>query len=70
MASEKSWSALGVYEKEAKASIFGIVLAVITTAETFRSGDAPYKLWMCAIIIASGVFIAKRRMTLALMSES
>ena len=60
MASEKSWSALGVYEKEAKASIFGIVLAVITTAETFRSGDAPYKLWMCAIIIASGVFIAKK----------
>ena len=60
MASEKSWSALGVYEKEAKASIFGIVLAVITTAETFRSGGAPYKLWMSAIIIASGVFIAKK----------
>ena len=60
MASEKSWSALGVYEKEAKVSIFGIVLAVITTAETFRSGGAPYKLWMSAIIIASGVFIAKK----------
>ena len=60
MASEKSWSALGFYEKEAKASIFGIVLAVITTAETFRSGGAPYKLWMSAIIIASGVFIAKK----------
>ena len=60
MASEKSWSALGVYDKEAKASIFGIVLAVITTAETFRSGDAPYKLWMSAIIIASGIFIAKK----------
>jgi hypothetical protein len=60
MASEKSWSALGVYEKEAKASIFGIVLAVITTAETFKSGDSPYKLWMSAIIIASGVFIAKK----------
>ena len=60
MASEKSWSALGVYEKEAKASIFGIVLAVITTAETFRSGGAPYKLWMSAIILASGVFIAKK----------
>ena len=60
MASEKSWSALGVYEKEAKASIFGIVLAVITTAETFRSGDAPYKLWMSAIILASGVYIAKK----------
>jgi hypothetical protein len=60
MASEKSWSALGVFEKEAKASIFGIVLAVITTAETFRSGDAPYKLWMSAIILASGVFIAKK----------
>jgi hypothetical protein len=60
MASEKSWSALGVFEKEAKASIFGIVLAVITTAETFRSGDAPYKLWMSAIILASGVYIAKK----------
>ena len=60
MASEKSWSALGVFEKEAKASIFGIVLAVITTAETFRSGDAPYKLWMSAIILTSGVFIAKK----------
>ena len=60
MASEKSWSALGVYDKEAKASIFGIVLAVITTAETFRSGGAQYKLWMSAIIIASGVFIAKK----------
>ena len=60
MASEKSWSALGVYEKEAKASIFGIVLAVITTAETFKSGDSPYKLWMSVIILASGVFIAKK----------
>ncbi len=60
MASEKSWSALGVFEKEAKASIFGIVLAVITTAETFRSGETPYKLWMSAIILASGLFIAKK----------
>jgi hypothetical protein len=60
MASQKSWSALGVFEKEAKASIFGIALAVITTAETFRSGEAPYKLWMSAIILASGVFIAKK----------
>lgn len=60
MASQKSWSALGVFEKEAKASIFGIVLAVITTAETFRSGDAPYKLWMSVIVLASGVFIAKK----------
>jgi hypothetical protein len=60
MASEKSWSALGVFEKEAKASIFGIVLAVITTAETFRSGETPYKLWMSAIVLASGVFIAKK----------
>jgi len=60
MSSEKSWSALGVFEKEAKASIFGIVLAVITTAETFRSGETPYKLWMSAIVLASGVFIAKK----------
>ncbi len=60
MASGKSWSALGVFEKEAKASIFGIVLAVITTAETFRSGDAPYKLWMSVIVLASGLFIAKK----------
>ena len=60
MASEKSWSALGVFEKEAKASIFGIVLAVITAAETIRTGDAPYKLWMSAMILASGAFIAKK----------
>ena len=60
MASEKSWSALGVYEKEAKASVFGIVLAVITAVETFRTGEAPYKLWMSAMILASGAFIAKK----------
>ena len=60
MASEKNWSALGVYEKEAKSSIFGIVLAVITAAETFRTGEAPYKLWMSAMILASGAFIAKK----------
>jgi hypothetical protein len=60
MASQKSWSALGVFEKDAKSSIFGIVLAVITAAETFRTTDAPYKLWMSAMILASGAFIAKK----------
>ena len=60
MASEKIWSALGVFEKEARESIFGIVLAVITAAETIRTGDAPYKLWMSAMILASGAFIAKK----------
>jgi hypothetical protein len=60
MASEKSWSALGVYEKEAKANIYGILLAVITAVETLRSGQAPYKLWLSTIIIASGVFLVKK----------
>ena len=60
MSSDKSWSLLGAYDKEAKSSIFGIVLAVITAAETFRTGDAQYKLWMSVIILASGAFIAKK----------
>ncbi|CAN2175411.1 hypothetical protein MCEMRE26_00154 [Candidatus Nanopelagicaceae bacterium] len=60
MASQKSWSALGVYEKEAKVNTFGIILAVITAAETLRSGEAPYKQWMSALILVSGVFIAKK----------
>ena len=60
MASEKSWRALGVYEKEAKASTFGIVLPVITTAETFRSGGTPYKLWMIENMLAYGGFLVKK----------
>jgi len=60
MASGKSWSLLGVFNKEAKASVFGMALAVITAAETFRSNDAQYKSWMSIIILVSGAFIGKK----------
>ena len=40
-----------------------MVLAVIIASETFSHQDASYALWMSAIILIAGGFIAKKALT-------
>lgn len=54
------WSLLGHYDRTARNSSFGYVLAIIVAMETFNSSGHRYKTWMCYLIIASGIYIAKK----------
>lgn len=54
------WSLLGQYDRTAKNSYFGYVLAVLVAMETFNKSGQTYKVWMCALVLASAIFIAKK----------
>ncbi|CAN2225665.1 hypothetical protein MCEMRE196_01366 [Candidatus Nanopelagicaceae bacterium] len=60
---EKSWTLLGHYDPKAKNSFFGMALSVFVAAETFGSHNHKYKYWMCILILASAVFIAKKALS-------
>jgi hypothetical protein len=59
----QGWSLLGRFESAARTSVFGMVLAVIIASETFSHKDASYALWMSAIVLIAGGFIAKKALT-------
>lgn len=54
------WSLLGQYDRAARNSSFGYVLAILVAMETFNSSGHRYKIWMSLLVIASGAYIFKK----------
>ena len=54
------WTLLGQYDRAAKNSYFGYVLAVLVAMETFNKSGQRYKVWMCALILVSAIYITKK----------
>ncbi len=57
---EKSWTLLGHFEKTARTSFFGMALAVYVALETFGAHGYRYKISMCALVLLSAIYIAKK----------
>jgi hypothetical protein len=53
-----SWSLLGIFDRQARNSFFGMALSIFIAAETFGSHGHRYKILMCALILVSAVVIA------------
>lgn len=57
---EKSWTLLGTYDPQARTSFFGMALAFYIAAETFGSHEHRYKILMCALVLISGAYLARK----------
>jgi hypothetical protein len=58
-----TWTLLGHYNAKSRTSFFGMVLAVYVAIETFGSHHHRYKVMMCALILISAAYIAKKAWT-------
>jgi hypothetical protein len=57
---EKSWTLLGSYDEKARTSFFGMALAVYIALETFGKHGNRYQISMCALVILSALYMAKK----------
>jgi len=57
---KKSWTLLGSYDPKARTSFFGMALAFYIAAETFGSHEHRYKILMCALVLISGAYLARK----------
>lgn len=57
---EQSWKLLGNYDPKAKNSFFGMALSIFIAAETFGGHGHRYKILMCALVLISSIFLAKK----------
>lgn len=57
------WSLLGNYDRALKNSYFGYALSVIIAMQTFNKSGVRYSVWMSALFIASGAYIAKKALS-------
>ena len=60
MSESKGWTLVGRYDAAARNSTFGLVYAVMIAITTFQSHAQRYNIGTCVIIIAAGLYIAKK----------